>query len=128
MPLPRLREKGVTLVTGTDSVIDHWSPFGTADMSEKANLCAQIYAGGDEWNLSRALTIATGDIRPLDDDGGQLWPTPALETRHPCPRHSRRIGGPEREAVGNSARQARLATNWVWRRLPDRLRVQGNRI
>ena len=74
MPLPQLREKGVTLVTGTDSVIDHWSPFGTADMLEKANFCAQLYAGGDEFSLSRAMTIATGDILPLNDEGEQVWP------------------------------------------------------
>jgi cytosine/adenosine deaminase-related metal-dependent hydrolase len=74
MPLPQLRAAGVTLVTGTDSVIDHWSPFGTADMLEKANLCAQIYAGGDEFSLSRAMTIATGDILPLNDAGERVWP------------------------------------------------------
>ena len=74
MPLPQLRGKGVTLMTGTDSVIDHWSPFGTGDMLEKANLCAQLYAGGDEFSLSRAMTIATGDILPLNDKGEQVWP------------------------------------------------------
>ena len=43
MPLPQLSEKGVFVMTGTDSVIDHWSPFGRADMLEKANLYAQLY-------------------------------------------------------------------------------------
>jgi cytosine/adenosine deaminase-related metal-dependent hydrolase len=76
MPLPQLRAAGVTLVTGTDSVIDHWSPFGTADMLEKANLYAQVYAGGDEFSLSRAMTLASGDILPLSDAGEQVWPKP----------------------------------------------------
>jgi len=74
MPLPQLRGKGVTLMTGTDSVTDHWSPFGTADMLEKADLCAQLYAGVDEFGLSRAMTIVAGDILPLNDQGEQVWP------------------------------------------------------
>ena len=48
MPLPALRAKGVSIMTGTDSVIDHWSPFGTGDMIDKSNLYAQLYAGSDE--------------------------------------------------------------------------------
>jgi cytosine/adenosine deaminase-related metal-dependent hydrolase len=74
MPLPQLRAKGVKIMTGTDSVIDHWSPFGTGDMLEKANLCAQLYGGSDEFRLSRALAIATGDVLPLSDDGKVAWP------------------------------------------------------
>lgn len=31
-------------MTGTDSVYDHWSPFGRADMLEKPNLYAHLYA------------------------------------------------------------------------------------
>jgi cytosine/adenosine deaminase-related metal-dependent hydrolase len=76
MPLPQLRAAGVALMTGTDSVIDHWSPFGTADMLEKANLCAQLYAGGDEFSLSRSMAIATGDVLPLNDAGERVWPKP----------------------------------------------------
>jgi len=76
MPLPQLRAKGVKIMTGTDSVIDHWSPFGTGDMLEKANLCAQLYGGSDEFRLSRALAIATGDLLPLSDDGKVAWPKP----------------------------------------------------
>ncbi|MBO1908317.1 amidohydrolase family protein [Microvirga sp. 3-52] len=76
MPLPQLRAKGVKIMTGTDSVIDHWSPFGTGDMLEKANLCAQLYGGSDEFRLSRALAIATGDVLPLSDDGNVAWPKP----------------------------------------------------
>ncbi|KFC70756.1 Peptide/nickel transport system ATP-binding protein [Bosea sp. LC85] len=74
MPLPRLSEAGVFVMTGTDSVIDHWSPFGRADMLEKANLYAQLYRGSDEFRLSRAMTIATGGVLPLDDKGNRVWP------------------------------------------------------
>lgn len=74
MPLPRLREKGVTVFSGTDSVIDMWSPFGTGDMLEKSNLYAQLYGGYDELGLSRALGLVTGGVLPLAADGTQQWP------------------------------------------------------
>lgn len=74
MPLPQLQAAGVTVMTGTDSVIDHWSPFGTGSMLEKANLYAQLYRSADEFSLSRALHIATGGILPLSDRGERQWP------------------------------------------------------
>lgn len=74
MPLPQLSENGVFVMTGTDSVIDHWSPFGSGDMLEKANLYAQLYRGSDEFHLSRALAIATGNVLPLNDAGQRVWP------------------------------------------------------
>ncbi|KOF20230.1 deaminase [Ensifer adhaerens] len=74
MPLPQLSKKGVFVMTGTDSVIDHWSPFGSGDMLEKAYLYAQLYRGSDEFQLSRAMSIATGGILPLDNEGKRSWP------------------------------------------------------
>jgi len=74
MPLPQLTEKGVRVMTGTDSVIDHWSPFGTGSMLEKANLYAQLYGNSDEFGLTRSLAIATGNILPLDGSGKRQWP------------------------------------------------------
>ncbi|MBD2792013.1 amidohydrolase family protein [Xenorhabdus szentirmaii] len=74
MPLKQLRDKGVVVMTGTDSVIDHWSPYGLGDMLEKANLYAQLYIRPNEYTLSRALAIATGDVLPLNDKGEQMWP------------------------------------------------------
>jgi len=74
MPLPQLQAAGVNVMTGTDSVIDHWSPFGTGSMLEKANLYAQLYRGSDEYGLSRALHIATGGILPLSNQGVRQWP------------------------------------------------------
>ncbi len=74
MPLPQLSKAGAVVMTGTDSVIDHWSPFGTGDMLEKANLYAQLYRGSDEYHLSRALAISTGGVLPLDDEGNRAWP------------------------------------------------------
>lgn len=74
MPLAQLCAAGVAVMTGTDSVIDHWSPFGSGDMLEKANLYAQLYRGSDEYSLSRSLAISTGGVLPLDDDGNRVWP------------------------------------------------------
>ena len=75
MPIPTLKKYGVKLMTGTDSIVDHWQPFGTCDMLEKAKLCAQLYGLTDEFSLSRALHIATKDeILPLNDSGTRVWP------------------------------------------------------
>lgn len=75
MPIPTLKKYGVKLMTGTDSIVDHWQPFGTCDMLEKAKLCAQLYGWTDEFSLSRALHIATKDeILPLNDAGTRVWP------------------------------------------------------
>jgi hypothetical protein len=74
MPLQQLRDKGVFVMTGTDSVIDHWSPYGLGDMLEKANLYAQLYIRPNEQTLSRSLAIATGNVLPLNDKGQRVWP------------------------------------------------------
>lgn len=74
MPIPQLQAAGLKVMTGTDSVIDHWSPFGTGSMLEKANLYAQLYRGSDEFSLSRALAIATDDRLPLSAQGERQWP------------------------------------------------------
>ncbi len=76
MPLRELQRKGVRVMAGTDSVIDHWSPFGTGDMLEKANFYAQRHDSRDEFHLSRALGLVTGDVMPLDDRGEWVWPKP----------------------------------------------------
>ena len=64
-------------MTGTDSVIDHWSPYGLGDMLEKANLYAQLYIRPNEQNLSRSLFLATGDVLPLNEKGERVWPRTA---------------------------------------------------
>lgn len=80
MPIPTLKKYGVKLMTGTDSIVDHWQPFGTCDMLEKAKLCAQLYGWTDEYSLSRALHIATtNEILPLNDSGKRIWPAPEDE-------------------------------------------------
>ena len=80
MPIPEFYEYGVPIMTGTDSIIDHWSPFGSCDMLEKAKLCAELYGWSNEFTLSRALRIATKDkITPLNSNGEKIWPLKGQE-------------------------------------------------
>lgn len=75
MPIPILRKEKVNVLLGNDSIIDHWNPFGTGDTLQKANVAAQLYGWKQEYTLSRALSLATGGVTPLDENGKQIWPT-----------------------------------------------------
>ncbi|MFT4414327.1 amidohydrolase family protein [Fredinandcohnia humi] len=74
MPIPMLHEKGVKVVLGTDSMTDHWSPFGNGDNLEKAGRLAELYRYSNERSLSQALGYITGGVTPLDRNGERLWP------------------------------------------------------
>lgn len=74
MPIPTLKKHNVNVLTGTDNLMDNFSPFGTGDMLQKANLCAQLYDWTDEYRLNRALKMITNHTLPLDDQGTQVWP------------------------------------------------------
>lgn len=74
MPIPTLYKHNVTVLTGNDSIVDHWNTFGTGSVLQKANLMAQLYGYSTEFLLSRSLKLATGNVLPLDDKGIQQWP------------------------------------------------------
>jgi cytosine/adenosine deaminase-related metal-dependent hydrolase len=74
MPIPLLQKQGVNVLLGNDSITDHWSPFGIGDILQKAHLAAQLYNWSNEYNLSRSLSLATGGITPLNEQGKQIWP------------------------------------------------------
>lgn len=74
MPIPMLQQQGVEVLLGNDSITDHWSPFGIGDILQKAHLAAQLYGWSNEYHLSRALSLATRGITPLDKKGTQIWP------------------------------------------------------
>lgn len=74
MPIPTLYKYGVDVVTGNDSIVDWWNTFGSGSVLQKANLAAQLYGYRTEFDLSRILKLATGNILPLDDKGNQAWP------------------------------------------------------
>ncbi|MEH7503026.1 amidohydrolase family protein [Neobacillus drentensis] len=74
MPIPLLLERKVNVMLGNDSITDHWDPFGIGDTLQKAHLAAQLYGWKNEYNLSRAISLATGGITPLNESGKQIWP------------------------------------------------------
>lgn len=74
MPIPILMNKGVEVMVGNDSIVDHWNTFGTGSVLQKANLAAQLYGYSTELALSRMLKLATAGPIPLDDKGNQIWP------------------------------------------------------
>lgn len=74
MPLPMLHDKGVKVKLATDSLTDHWSPFGNGDLLEKAGRFAELYGYDDEGSLSQSLGFITGGITPLNHQGEQVWP------------------------------------------------------
>jgi len=74
MPIPTLYKHNVTVLTGNDSIIDHWNTMGSGSVLQKTNVMAQVYGYDTEFQLSRSLKLATGNILPLDDKGKQQWP------------------------------------------------------
>jgi len=74
MPIPLLQKHKVNVMLGNDSITDPWSPFGIGDTLQKSHLAAQLYGWSNEYNLSRSLSLATGGITPLDENGKQVWP------------------------------------------------------
>ncbi|WP_432644021.1 amidohydrolase family protein [Paenibacillus pabuli] len=74
MPLPMLHKHGVKVKLATDSLTDHWSPFGNGDQLEKAGRFAELYGYSDERSLSQSLAFVTNGITPLDSEGQQVWP------------------------------------------------------
>jgi len=76
MPIPTLLKHNVKVMTGNDSIVDHWNTFGSGSVLQKAHLAAQLYGRKTEFDLSRMLALATAGIMPLDDKGRQVWPVP----------------------------------------------------
>ncbi len=74
MPIPILRKHGVEVLVGNDNIQDHWNTFGSGNMLQKANLIAELYGYGTEFQLSRTLGFATRYKLPLDKNGNQQWP------------------------------------------------------
>lgn len=74
MPIPTLYQYGVEVLTGNDSIVDHWNTFGSGSVLQKANLMAQLYGYSTEFLLSRSLKLATANVLPLDDAGNRQWP------------------------------------------------------
>ncbi|MBE7102346.1 amidohydrolase family protein [Bacillus cereus] len=74
IPIPLLARKGVKVSLGNDSITDHWSPFGTGDMLQKANRLAERFGWSDERSLGKALRFITGGKETLNNEGKRVWP------------------------------------------------------
>lgn len=74
MPLPMLYAKNVNVKLGTDSMTDHWSPFGNGDQLDKAGRLAELYGYSNEKGLAHLLQFITGGVTPLSEKGDQIWP------------------------------------------------------
>ncbi|SDS51241.1 Cytosine/adenosine deaminase [Paenibacillaceae bacterium GAS479] len=74
MPIPMMDSNGVRVELGTDSVTDHWSPFGNGDNLEKVGRLAELYGFSSEFKLSQSIKYITRGITPLDEKGKQVWP------------------------------------------------------
>lgn len=74
IPIPLLDRKGVKVSLGNDSITDHWSPFGTGDVLQKANRLAERFGWSDERSLGKALRFITGGKETLNNEGKRVWP------------------------------------------------------
>ncbi|MDT2833806.1 amidohydrolase [Vagococcus carniphilus] len=74
LPIFDLGRYGVKVAVVHDSLIDHWSPFGSGDTIRKLNALAQRFGLIDEYNLSQTLKFSNGGINLLDEKGQMMWP------------------------------------------------------
>lgn len=74
VPWPNLLQAGVRVRVINDNVNDHWSPFGSGDLIERASRAAEIYRQSSEIDLANAYALVSDGILPLGRDGQQLWP------------------------------------------------------
>lgn len=74
LPIPFLQRFGVRVNVINDNINDHWSPFGTGDLIERASRAAEAFAMKDERSLTRALGLVTKGKTPLDAEGNYSWP------------------------------------------------------
>ncbi|AFS77910.1 putative deaminase with metallo-dependent hydrolase domain [Gottschalkia acidurici 9a] len=73
-PIPLLYEKGVKIYIINDNINDHWSPFGTGDLLQRASRMAEKFGWIDEYSLTRAIGFITNSKIPLDREGKRNWP------------------------------------------------------
>jgi cytosine/adenosine deaminase-related metal-dependent hydrolase len=74
VPWPILQAAGVRVCMINDNINDHWSPFGSGDLIERASRAAEIWRQVDEISLANAYTLVSDGVLPLDDAGEMLWP------------------------------------------------------
>lgn len=73
-PIPFLQKHGVRVNVVNDNINDHWSPFGTGDMIERASRAAEVFSMTDEVSLSQAYGLVSNGLTALDSEGKEQWP------------------------------------------------------
>ena len=74
LSIPLLQKNGVKVNVVNDNINDHWSPFGSGDLIQRASRAAEVFSLCDEVSLSNALGLVTNGVTPLDENGNQVWP------------------------------------------------------
>ncbi len=75
LSIPMLKKYGVNVHVVNDNINDHWSPFGTGDLIQRASRAAEVFSMTDETSLSQALGLVTKGITPLNNEGNPTWPS-----------------------------------------------------
>ena len=74
LPVPLLQENGVKVQVVNDNINDHFSPFGSGDLVERASRAAEVFSMTDEVSLARSYGFISNGITALDSEGNQQWP------------------------------------------------------
>ena len=74
LPVLLLQENGVKVRVVSDTINDHWSPFGSGDPIERASRAAEVFSLKDEKALSQAYSLVSNGVTPLDFSGMKRWP------------------------------------------------------
>ncbi|WP_313134264.1 amidohydrolase [Anaerocolumna sp.] len=75
LSIPMLKKYGVNVHVVNDNINDHWSPFGTGDLIQRASRAAEVFSMTDETSLSQALGLVTKGITPFNNEGNPTWPS-----------------------------------------------------
>ncbi|WP_034551307.1 amidohydrolase [Carnobacterium funditum] len=74
LPILLLQENGVKVRVVNDNINDHWSPFGSGDLIERASRAAEVFSMKDERSLAQAYSLVSNGRTPLNKKGQQQWP------------------------------------------------------
>ncbi|MCA9833777.1 MAG: amidohydrolase family protein [Thermomicrobiales bacterium] len=74
VPWRILADAGVRVQVTTDTINDHWSPFGSGDLLKHASRTAEIWWQVDEISLATTYQMVSNGVLPLSSSGEMLWP------------------------------------------------------
>ncbi|MDN6626846.1 MAG: amidohydrolase [Pisciglobus halotolerans] len=74
LPVPLLQKNGVKVQVVNDNINDHFSPFGSGDLIERASRAAEVFSMTDEVSLARAYGLVSNGTTALNAEGNQQWP------------------------------------------------------